>query len=91
MLAQTLDRELVDGLTDTQSDKTREAVGQGIADVVTGIFGGMGGSGTIGQTKINVKSGARTRLSAFLAGFFLLILCINGRVGTGPAPQDVDA
>jgi SulP family sulfate permease len=68
--------KLVDELTDTHSDKTREAVGQGIANIVTGFFGGMGGCGMIGQTMINVKSGARTRLSTFLAGFFLLILCI---------------
>ncbi len=68
--------KLVDDLTDTPSDKTREAVGQGIANIVTGIFGGMGGCGMIGQTMINVRSGARTRLSTFLAGFFLLVLCI---------------
>ncbi|MEU3530467.1 SulP family inorganic anion transporter [Streptomyces murinus] len=68
--------KLVDDLTDTPSDKTREAVGQGIANIVTGVFGGMGGCGMIGQTMINVKSGARTRLSTFLAGFFLLVLCI---------------
>ena len=68
--------KLVDDLTDTPSDKTRESVGQGIANIVTGFFGGMGGCGMIGQTMINVKSGARTRLSTFLAGFFLLVLCI---------------
>ncbi|MFH9403962.1 SulP family inorganic anion transporter [Streptomyces sp. NPDC017638] len=68
--------KLVDDLTDTSSDKTREAIGQGIANIVTGVFGGMGGCGMIGQTMINVKSGARTRLSTFLAGFFLLVLCI---------------
>jgi SulP family sulfate permease len=68
--------KLVDDLTETPSNKTREAVGQGIANIVTGVFGGMGGCGMIGQTMINVKSGARTRLSTFLAGFFLLILCI---------------
>ncbi|MGI5136640.1 MULTISPECIES: SulP family inorganic anion transporter [unclassified Streptomyces] len=68
--------KLVDDLTDTHSDKTRESIGQGIANIVTGIFGGMGGCGMIGQTMINIKSDARTRLSTFLAGFFLLILCI---------------
>ncbi|MDQ0791351.1 SulP family inorganic anion transporter [Streptomyces sp. B3I8] len=68
--------KLVDDLTDTPSDKTREAVGQGIANIVTGVSGGMGGCGMIGQTMINVKNGARTRLSTFLAGFFLLILCL---------------
>ncbi|MFI9025545.1 SulP family inorganic anion transporter [Streptomyces sp. NPDC053560] len=68
--------KLVDELTDTRSNKTRESVGQGIANIVTGFFGGMGGCAMIGQTMINVKNGARTRLSTFLAGFFLLILCI---------------
>jgi SulP family sulfate permease len=68
--------KLVDDLTDTRSNKTRESIGQGIANIVTGIFGGMGGCAMIGQTMINIKNGARTRLSTFLAGFFLLILCI---------------
>jgi SulP family sulfate permease len=69
--------KLVDDITDTHSNKTREACGQGIANVVTGLFGGMGGCAMIGQTMINVKqSGARTRLSTFLAGLFLLILVV---------------
>ncbi len=67
---------LVDDLTDTRSDKTREAIGQGIANVVTGFFGGMGGCAMIGQTMINVRAGARTRLSTFLAGTFLLVLVV---------------
>ncbi|GJF31962.1 sodium-independent anion transporter [Kitasatospora sp. NE20-6] len=68
---------IVDDLTDTRSDKTREAVGQGVANIVTGLFGGMGGCAMIGQTMINVKvSGARTRLSTFLAGSFLMVLCV---------------
>ncbi len=69
--------KLVDDITDTHSDKTRESWGQGVANVVTGFFGGMGGCAMIGQTMINVKqSGARTRLSTFLAGAFLLILVV---------------
>ncbi|WP_087486113.1 SulP family inorganic anion transporter [Brachybacterium massiliense] len=69
--------KLVDDITDTHSDKTREGWGQGVANVVTGFFGGMGGCAMIGQTMINVKqSGARTRLSTFLAGVFLLILVV---------------
>lgn len=69
--------KLVDDVTDTHSDKTRESWGQGVANVVTGFFGGMGGCAMIGQTMINVKqSGARTRISTFLAGLFLLILVI---------------
>lgn len=69
--------KLVDEITDSRSSKTREAVGQGVANIVTGFFGGMGGCAMIGQTMINVKvSGARTRLSTFLAGSFLMVLCI---------------
>ncbi|MDS1269699.1 SulP family inorganic anion transporter [Lipingzhangella sp. LS1_29] len=70
--------KLVDDITDTHSNKTRESLGQGVANIVTGIFGGMGGCAMIGQTMINVKSsGARTRLSTFLAGIFLMVLCLT--------------
>jgi SulP family sulfate permease len=68
--------KLVDGITDTHSNKTRESWGQGVANIVTGFFGGMGGCAMIGQTMINVKSGARTRLSTFLSGTFLLVLVV---------------
>ncbi|WP_281873148.1 SulP family inorganic anion transporter [Brachybacterium paraconglomeratum] len=69
--------KLVDDITDTHSNKTRESWGQGIANVASGFFGGMGGCAMIGQTMINVKqSGARTRISTFLAGTFLLILVL---------------
>jgi sulfate permease, SulP family len=68
--------KLVDDITDTHSNKTRESIGQGVANLVTGFFGGMGGCAMIGQTMINVKNGARTRLSTFLAGLFLMVLCI---------------
>ncbi|MGP3929435.1 SulP family inorganic anion transporter [Nonomuraea sp. KM88] len=68
--------KLVDDITDTRSSKTRESIGQGIANIVTGFFGGMGGCAMIGQTMINVKNGARTRLSTFTAGVMLMVLCI---------------
>ena len=69
--------KLVDDITDTHSDKTREGWGQGVANIVTGFFGGMGGCAMIGQTMINVKeSGARTRISTFLSGVFLLVLVV---------------
>ena len=68
--------KLVDDITDTHSDKTRESWGQGVANIATGFFGGMGGCAMIGQTMINVKSGARTRLSTFLAGALLLVLVV---------------
>ncbi|SNS66236.1 sulfate permease, SulP family [Actinacidiphila glaucinigra] len=78
--------KLVDDITDTRSSKTRESIGQGIANIVTGFFGGMGGCAMIGQTMINVKvSGARTRLSTFLAGAFLMVLCIV----FGPVVSDI--
>lgn len=69
--------KLIDEVTDTHSNKTREGWGQGVANVVSGIFGGMGGCAMIGQSMINVKaSGARTRISTFLAGVFLLLLML---------------
>ncbi|MER6109576.1 SulP family inorganic anion transporter [Streptomyces hirsutus] len=78
--------KLVDDITDTHSSKTRESIGQGVANIVTGFFGGMGGCAVIGQTMINVKvSGARTRLSTFLAGAFLMVLCIV----FGPVVSDI--
>ncbi|WP_203349572.1 SulP family inorganic anion transporter [Streptomyces sp. S-9] len=78
--------KLVDDITDTRSSKTRESVGQGVANIVTGFFGGMGGCAMIGQTMINVRvSGARTRLSTFLAGAFLMVLCVV----FGPVVSDI--
>ncbi|MDR7381856.1 SulP family sulfate permease [Promicromonospora iranensis] len=78
ILESLLTAKLVDDVTDTHSNKTREAWGQGTANIITGFFGGMGGCAMIGQTMINVKaSGARTRLSTFLAGVFLLILVVG--------------
>jgi SulP family sulfate permease len=78
LLESLMTAKLVDDITDSHSDKTREGWGQGIANIVTGLFGGMGGCAMIGQTMINVKtSGARTRISTFLAGVFLLILVVG--------------
>ena len=78
LLESLLTAKLVDDITDTHSNKTREAWGQGSANIITGFFGGLGGCAVIGQTMINVKeSGARTRLSTFLAGVFLLILVVG--------------
>lgn len=76
LLETLMTAKLVDELTDSRSSKTREAWGQGASNIITGLFGGMGGCAMIGQTMINVRAGARTRLSTFLAGTFLLILCV---------------
>ena len=78
LLESLMTAKLVDDITDTHSNKSREAVGQGVANMVSGFFGGMGGCAMIGQTMINVKvSGARTRISTFLAGVFLLVLVVG--------------
>src|SRR5690606_30938729 len=78
LLESLMTAKLVDDITDTHANKTREAAGQGGAHIVTGSFGGMGGCAMIGQTMINVKaSAARTRISTFLAGVFLLILVVS--------------
>ena len=78
LLESLLTAKLVDDITDTRSSKTRESWGQGAANVITGFFGGMGGCAMIGQTLINVNvSRARTRISTFLAGVFLLILVVG--------------
>ena len=76
LLESMLTAQIVDDLTDTGSDKQREMKGQGIANFVTGFFGGMGGCAMIGQSVINVKSGGETRLSTFTAGIFLLFLLL---------------
>lgn len=67
---------IVDDLTDTPSCKNKECSGQGIANIITGFFGGMAGCAMIGQSVINVKSGGRGRLSTFFAGAFLLFLIL---------------
>ncbi|MET2010501.1 SulP family inorganic anion transporter [Microbacterium chocolatum] len=77
LLESLMTAKLVDDITDTHSRKTREAFGQGGANILSGLFGGMGGCAMIGQTMINVTaSGARTRISTFLAGVFLLVLVL---------------
>jgi len=78
ILESLMTAKLVDDITDTHSRKTRETLGQGGANILSGFFGGMGGCAMIGQTMINVKaSGARTRISTFMAGIFLLILVVG--------------
>ncbi|MGW4634075.1 SulP family inorganic anion transporter [Nocardia sp. NPDC004415] len=78
LLESLMTATLVDEVTGTRSDKTREGWGQGLANLVTGFFGGMGGCAMIGQTMVNVKiSGARTRISTLLAGVFLLALVVG--------------
>ncbi|MVP01089.1 SulP family inorganic anion transporter [Paenibacillus lutrae] len=76
ILESLLTATILDEMTDTPSDKNREVRGQGLANIVTGFFGGMAGCAMIGQSVINVKSGGRTRLSTLVAGIFLLFLIL---------------
>ena len=76
LLESMMTASIVDDLTDTPSDKNRECVGQGVANVVTGFLGGMAGCAMIGQSVINVKSGGRGRLSTCAAGVFLLLMIV---------------
>lgn len=76
LLETLLTSSIVDDMTDTDSDKNKEARGQGIANIVAGFFGGMAGCAMIGQSVINVKSGGRGRLSTLVAGSFLMFLII---------------
>jgi len=76
LIESLLTANIVDDLTDTPSDKNREARGQGIANVVTGCFGGMAGCAMIGQSIINVGSGGRTRLSTLMGGVFLMAMIL---------------
>lgn len=83
-----LTAKIVDDATDTYSSKNRESRGQGIANIITGLFGGMGGCAMIGQSVINVKSGANSRLSTFTAGIVLIfmIIVLGGIVVQIPMP-----
>ena len=76
LLESLLTSQVLDDMTDTPSNKNTEARGQGIANFVTGFFGGMAGCALIGQSIINIKSGGRGRLSTLTAGVFLMFLII---------------
>ena len=76
LLESMMTATIVDELTDTSSDKNRECKGQGIANIVAGLFGGMAGCAMIGQSVINVKSGGRGRLSTLFAGVMLLLMVV---------------
>jgi sulfate permease, SulP family len=76
LLESMMTASIVDDLTDSTSNKNRESVGQGIANIASGFLGGMAGCAMIGQSVINVKSGGRGRLSTLAAGIFLLLMVV---------------
>lgn len=76
LLESMMTATIVDDLTDTNSDKNRECKGQGVANIASGLLGGMAGCAMIGQSIINIKSGGRTRLSTLSAGVLLLLMVV---------------
>ena len=76
LLESMMTATIVDDLTDTESDKNRECKGQGMANIASGLLGGMAGCAMIGQSVINVKSGGRGRLSCLVAGVVLLLMVV---------------
>ncbi|HEY4345221.1 MAG TPA: SulP family inorganic anion transporter [Parvibaculum sp.] len=76
LLESLLTAQIVDDMTDTPSNKSRECIGQGAGNIASALIGGMGGCAMIGQSGINVTSGGRGRLSTFVAGAFLLFLIL---------------
>lgn len=76
LLESMMTATIVDEMTDTYSNKSRECSGQGIANIASGFLGGMAGCAMIGQSVINVKSGGRGRLSTFFAGAILLVMVV---------------
>jgi SulP family sulfate permease len=69
---------LIDEITDTRGQPNRESLAQGAANIVTALFGGMGGCAMIGQSMINIGNGARGRLSGIAASLFLLSFILVG-------------
>ena len=76
LLESMMTASIVDDMTDTSSNKNRECVGQGLANIASGFIGGMAGCAMIGQSVINVKSGGRGRLSTLTAGVLLLFMIV---------------
>ncbi|HHO69324.1 MAG TPA: SulP family inorganic anion transporter [Gammaproteobacteria bacterium] len=76
LIESLLTLSLIDELTGTRGQGNRECIGQGVANGVTGLFGGMGGCAMIGQSMININSGGRGRLSGISAALFLLLFIL---------------
>ena len=82
LIESLLTLNLVGEIKEERGGASQECVAQGVANTVTGFFGGMGGCAMIGQSMINIKSGARTRLSGIAAALFLLaFILLEGKIG----------
>jgi SulP family sulfate permease len=89
LLESLMTAQIVEDMTDTPTDRRRECAGQGAANVVAGLFGGMAGCAMIGQSMINVSSGGRGRLSCLFAGVVLLLLVVYASDWVGHIPMAV--
>ncbi|MBQ0804992.1 MAG: SulP family inorganic anion transporter [Sulfitobacter sp.] len=78
LIESLLTLNLVSDMTNTRGGASQECIAQGVANTVTGFFGGMGGCAMIGQSMINVKSGGRTRVAGIAAAIFLLLFILVG-------------
>ncbi len=78
LIESLLTLNLIDEMTETRGQTSRECIGQGVANVTTGFFGGMGGCAMIGQSMININSGGRGRLSGIAAAGFLISFILVG-------------
>ena len=76
LIESLLTLNLIDDLTETTGRPNKECIGQGVANTVTGFFGGMGGCAMVGQSLINIKSGGRGRLSGIVAAIVLLFFIL---------------
>ncbi|CAJ1326862.1 unnamed protein product [Effrenium voratum] len=86
LLESLMTLNLIDEITSTKGNPTRECLGQGLANLICGAFGGMGGCAMIGQSMINIGSGARSRLSSLTAGLFLLVIVLVAYPGIKQIP-----
>jgi SulP family sulfate permease len=78
LIESLLTLRLIDEITETRGRGNRECIGQGVANTLTGFFGGMGGCAMIGQSMININSGGRGRLSGISAAVYLLLFILVG-------------
>ena len=78
LIESLLTLNIVDEITETRGSSNKEAVAQGVANMLSGVFSGMGGCAMIGQSLINISSGARARLSGIVAALALLMFVMFG-------------
>jgi SulP family sulfate permease len=87
LIESLLTLNIIDEITETRGKGNKEAVAQGTANILSGLFSGMGGCAMIGQSLINISSGARARLSGIVASVMLLVFIMYGANWVGKLPM----